>query len=250
MKLPVARKARFICGDWRVRRIFEWLKRKPNPELARIVERLEQLNQSLSSAAINQATALTQLDEKAEKTLQGINRIDEHITVSSQAMPEEMRKVILEALQVWIKLEETKKELQNAFHQIPDASGKTPGNMSGISPGMSPESGRVPADTRSQHPDELKNIRVEIERLTLRQRQLISILMDRGWLTYEEIAENLRISVSRARNYVSEIIGRGFPVSKVDSIEGKKIGIPTIIQDFILEDRHPDTPGKASGIEE
>ncbi len=74
--------------------------------------------------------------------------------------------------------------------------------------------------------------------------------MERGWLTNEEIAENLRISVSRARNYVSEIIGKGFPVSKMDSVEGKKIGIPTTIQDFILEDRHPDTPGKTSDIQE
>jgi DNA-binding NarL/FixJ family response regulator len=225
--------------------IFEWLKRKPNPELVKIENRLDQLNQSLLNSTESQTASLTQLNEKAERTLQGIDRIDERVTVSSQAMPEEMRKIVVEALQVWFKLEETKKELQNAFHQIPDASGKTPGNMSGTSP----ESGRVHPDTRS-HPDELKNIRVEIERLTLRQRQLISILMDRGWLTYEEIAENLRISVSRARNYVSEIIGRGFPVSKVDSIEGKKIGIPTTIQDFILEDRRPDTPGKTSGIRE
>lgn len=219
------------------------MKRKLNPELVKIGDKLEQLNQSLSSVAINQATALTQLDEKAEKTLQGISRIDEHIAVSSQAMPEEMRKIILEALQVWIKLEETRKELQNAIH--PDASGKTPGNMSGTSP----ESGRVHPDTRYQHPD-VQSLRIELERLTLRQRQLISILMERGWLTYDEIAQNLGISVSRARNYVSEIIGRGFPVSKVDSIEGKKIGIPTTIQDFILEDRRPDTPGKTSGIED
>jgi DNA-binding CsgD family transcriptional regulator len=244
MKLLRARKARFICGDWQVIEIFEWLKRKPNPELVKIGDRLEQLNQSLSSVAVSQSTAFTQLDEKAEKTLQGISRIDEQITVSSQAIPGEVRKVTLEALQVWIKLEETRKELQ-AIHQIPDASGKTPGNMSGTSP----ESGRVHPDTRS-HPDELRNMRVEIERLTLRQRQLISILMERGWLTYEEIAQHLGISVSRARNYVSEIIGRGFPVSKVDSIEGKKIGIPTTIQDFILENRHPDTPGKTSGIED
>jgi len=222
------------------------LKRKPNPELAKIGDRLEQLNQSLSSVAVNQATALTQLDEKAERTLQGIGRIDEHIAISSQAMPDEMRKTILEALQVWIKLEETKKELQNAIRQIPDASGKTPGNVSGILSA----SGRVHPDTRYEDPDELKGLRAELERLTLRQRQLISILMERGWLTYEEIAEHLRISVSRARNYVSEIIGRGFPVSKVDSVEGKKIGIPTTIQDFILEDRRPDTPGKTSGIED
>jgi hypothetical protein len=165
MKVLSARKARFISGDWQVRKIFGWLNRKPNPELVKIGDRLEQLNQSLSSAAISQATTLTQLDDKAERTLQGINRIDEHVTISSQAMPKEMRKIILEALQVWIKLEETRKELQNASHQIPDASGKTPGNVSGISPGL----GRVPADTRS-HPDELKNMRVEIERLTLRQR--------------------------------------------------------------------------------
>jgi DNA-binding NarL/FixJ family response regulator len=247
MKLLAARKARFICGDWQVRKIFGWLKRKPNSELVRIEGKLDQLSQSVLTSKEIQTASLAELNNKADKTLQGISTIDEHVTISSQVMPAEMRKTVLEALQVWIKLEETKEELQNAIRQIPDASGRTPGNVSGISPGMSPVCGRVPADTRS-HPDELKNIRVEIERLTLRQRQLISILMERGWLTYEEIAENLRISVSRARNYVSEIIGRGFPVSKVDSIEGKKIGIPTTIQDFILEDRHPDAPGKTSGI--
>ncbi len=129
-----------------MREIFGWLKRKPNHELINIESKLDQLNQSLSNAAINQAAALTQLYEKTEKTLQGISRIDEHITISSQAMPEEMRKIMSEALQVWIKLEETRKELQNIIHQIPDASGKTPGNMSGTSP----ESGRVHPDTRSR----------------------------------------------------------------------------------------------------
>jgi DNA-binding CsgD family transcriptional regulator len=245
MKLLAARKAGYICGDWQVRKIFEWLKRKPNPELVRIEGKLDQLNQSVTDNAASQSKALTQLDEKADKTLLDISKIDEHITVTSQALPDEMRKIILEALQVWIKIEETKKELQKAIQQRPDASGKTPGNVSGISP----ESGRVHPDTRS-HPDELRDLRIELERLTLRQRQLISILMERGWLSYEEIAENLRISISRARNYVSEIIGRGFPVSKVDSIKGKKIGIPTTIQDFILEDKHPDTPGKTSGIQD
>lgn len=222
------------------------MKRKPNPELMNIENKLDQLNESMANIAVSQVSALTQLNEKAERTLESINRIDEHVTLSSQAIPEEMRKVILEALQVWIKLEETQKELQNAIHQIPDASGKTSGNVSDISA----ESGRVHPDTRFQRPDELKSFRIELERLTLRQRQLISILMERGWLTYEEIAEHLQISVSRARNYVSEIIGRGFPVSKVDSIEGKKIGIPTTIQDFILEDRHPDALGKTSSIED
>ncbi len=224
-----------------MREIFGWLKRKPNHELLNIESKLDQLNQSVASSA----AALTQLNDKAEKTLQGISRIDEHIAISSQAMPEEMRKIILEALQMWIKLEETRKELQNAIQQIPDASGKTPGNMSGISP----ESGRIHSDTRYQHPD-VQSLRIELERLTLRQRQLISTLMERGWLTYEEIAQSLGISVSRARNYVSEIIGRGFPVAKVDSVEGKKIGIATTIQDFILEDTRPETPGKTSGIED
>jgi DNA-binding CsgD family transcriptional regulator len=225
-----------------VRKIFEWLKRKPNPELARIGSQLDQLNGSVTNNAVNQATTLAQLNEKLDRTLEGIGEIDEQAKISSKTMPEEMRKIILESLQVWIKLEETKKQLQNAIHQIPDASGTTSG--------ISSASGRVHPDTRPERPDDLKNIRIEIERLTVRQRQLISILMDRGWLTYEEIGRQLGISVSRARNYVSEIIGRGFPVSKVDSVEGKKIGIPTTIQDFILEDKRPDTPGKTSGIED
>jgi len=221
------------------------LKRKPNPELVKIENKLDQLNQScdqLTSAATNQTMVLNQLNDKAERTLQTVNSVDEHLTISSQAMPDEIRKIILEALQVWIRLEETRKQLQEAI-RIPDAPGKTSGNTSGISSG----SGRAYPDTRYQHPDDLQGLRVELERLTIRQRQLISVLMERGWLTYEEIAQQLGISVSRARNYVSEIIGRGFPVSKVDSVEGKKVGIATTIQDFILEDKHPDTRPRPSG---
>jgi DNA-directed RNA polymerase specialized sigma subunit len=225
--------------------IFGWLKRKPNLELVSIDDKLNQLNQSVTANAEIQAATLGKLNEKAEKTLESVSGIAQHLTVSDQTMPEEMRKIILESLEVWIKLEETKKELQHAIETRPDASGKT----SGIVPGISPASGRVHPDTRPEHPDDLKNIRVEIERLTVRQRQLIGILMERGWLTYEEIAQHLGISVSRARNYVSEIIGRGFPVSKVDSIEGKKIGIATTIQDFILEDKHPDTRPHPSGMD-
>jgi predicted HTH transcriptional regulator len=225
--------------------MFGWLKRKPKHELASIEGKLDQLNQSSAISAENQAAALAQLNERAERILSGVDRIHEHITASSQTMPEAMRKIILEALQVWIKLEETKQELQKAIDRGPDASGKTSGDMSGISSA----SGRVHPDTRPENPDDLKDIRTEVERLTYRQRQLISILMYRGWLTYEEIAQRLGISVSRARNYVSEIIGRGFPVSKVDSVEGKKIGIPTRIQDFLLEDKHPDTRPHPSGNE-
>jgi hypothetical protein len=92
MRLPAVPKVRFICGDWRVRKIFEWLKRKPNPELVKIVDRLDQLNQSVSITAESQAASIAQLDNKADRTLQGIDRIDEHVTISSQAMPEEMRR--------------------------------------------------------------------------------------------------------------------------------------------------------------
>jgi DNA-binding NarL/FixJ family response regulator len=226
--------------------MFGWLKRKPNPELVSIDGQLNQLNLSVTANSEIQAVTLAKLNEKAERTLEGIRGITQHLTVSAQTVPEEMRKIILESLQVWIKLEETKKELQKAIEPNPDASGKSSGIVSGISPA----SGRVHPDTRPEHPDDLKNIRVEIERLTVRQRQLISILMERGWLTYDEIAKHLGISISRARNYVSEIIGRGFPVSKVDSIEGKKIGIATTIQDFILEDKHPDTRPHTSGMDE
>ena len=220
------------------------MKRKSNPELVSIDDKLNQLNQLVTANAEILAATLTRLNEKAERTLEGISGIAQHLTVSAQTMPEEMRRIMLESLQVWIKLEETKKELQNALETKSDASGKS----SGIVSGMSPASGRVHPDTRPEHPDDLKNIRVEIERLTVRQRQLISILMERGWLTYDQIAQHLGISVSRARNYVSEIIGRGFPVSKVDSIEGKKVGIATTIQDFILEDKHPDTRPRTSGM--
>jgi DNA-binding CsgD family transcriptional regulator len=238
MRLPLGRRDGYIFGAWQVRRLFEWLKRKPNPELVRIDEKLDRANDSLNSLASNvtaQTATLGKFDGKIDSTLQGIQQIDLHLTDSIQTLPDHIRAVVLEALKVWVELEETRRRLSEAVQVRPDVSGN--------SSGLSPATGRAHPDVR-MHPDDLKGLRAELDRLTLRQRQLISILMERGWLSYEEIANHLGISVSRARNYVSEIIGRGFPVSKIDSVEGKKIGISTTIQDFILEGKHPDTSGK------
>jgi DNA-binding CsgD family transcriptional regulator len=242
MRLPLDRRDGYIFGVWQVRRLFEWLKRKPNPELIRIDEKLDRANDSLNRLASNitdQTATLDKVDGKIDSTFQGIQQIDLHLAESTHSLPDQMRTVVLEALKVWVELEETRKRLSDVARLKPD----TPGNSSG----SSPASGRAHPDVRYTHPDDLKGLRAELERLTLRQRQLISILMERGWLSYEEIANHLGISISRARNYVSEIIGRGFPVSKIDSVEGKKIGISTTIQDFILEGRHPDTHPDTSG---
>jgi DNA-binding CsgD family transcriptional regulator len=180
-----------------------------------------------------------QVDDKIDSIMLGIKQFDEHLVASSQTLPAQMRTIVIEALKVWVELEETRTRLGEIVRLIPDVSGNPSGSSSA--------SGRTHSDVRYTRPDDFKGLRSELDRLTLRQRQLISILMERGWLTYEEIAHHLGISVSRARNYVSEIIGRGFPVSKIDSVEGKKIGIPTTIQDFILEGKRPDTRLETSG---
>lgn len=85
--------------------------RMPNPELVSIDDKLNQLNQSVTANAEIQAATLAKLNEKAERTLEGISGIIQQLTASAQTMPEEMRKIILETLQVWIKLEETKRQM-------------------------------------------------------------------------------------------------------------------------------------------
>jgi hypothetical protein len=70
MSHPQVQRGKSTFGGWRVRRIFEWLKRKPNPELVKIEDKLELLNQTVTVSAESQAMALSELNEKTERTLQ------------------------------------------------------------------------------------------------------------------------------------------------------------------------------------
>jgi hypothetical protein len=71
MKLGQVQKDRSIYGDWQVRKIFGWLKPKPNPELVKIESKLDQLNQLTAINAENQAVTLAQFNDKAENAAGG-----------------------------------------------------------------------------------------------------------------------------------------------------------------------------------
>ena len=68
-----------------------------------------------------------------------------------------------------------------------------------------------------------------------RHREILVMLINSGFHTYEQIAKRLSISNSRARAYVSELKNDyGMPIRQVRDAEGYKVGIETRFVEQIL----------------
>jgi biotin operon repressor len=65
-----------------------------------------------------------------------------------------------------------------------------------------------------------------LNRIRGRHRELLALLINNGFHTYDQIAQKLDISRSRARAYVAELKNSyGLPLRQVRDAEGYKIGI-------------------------
>ena len=68
-----------------------------------------------------------------------------------------------------------------------------------------------------------------------RHREILAMLINSGFHTYDQIAKRLSISNSRARAYVSELKNDyGMPIRQVRDAEGYKVGIETRFVEQIL----------------
>ena len=68
-----------------------------------------------------------------------------------------------------------------------------------------------------------------------RHREILVMLINNGFHTYDQIAKQLNISNSRARAYVAELKnGYGLPIRQVRDAEGYKVGIETRFVEQIL----------------
>jgi biotin operon repressor len=68
-----------------------------------------------------------------------------------------------------------------------------------------------------------------------RHREILVMLINNGFHTYDQIAKQLNISNSRARAYVAELKnGYGLPIRQVRDAEGYKVGIEARFVEQIL----------------
>ena len=74
-----------------------------------------------------------------------------------------------------------------------------------------------------------------LNRITGRHREVLALLMNQGFHTYEQMAKKLSISQSRARAYIAELKNNfNVPLRQVRDPEGYKIGIDVGFVEQIL----------------
>lgn len=77
--------------------------------------------------------------------------------------------------------------------------------------------------------------RESLNRVHGRHREILAMLINSGFHTYDQIARKLSISNSRARAYVAELKNDyGLPIRQVRDAEGYKVGIETRFVEQIL----------------
>ena len=80
--------------------------------------------------------------------------------------------------------------------------------------------------------------------LTGKQRKLLAILLDSGFLSYAEIGEKLGITHESAKNLVNRLLKDGEKArlfSKQETDRGVTVGLSGEVQDEILEKKHRTT---------
>jgi DNA-binding CsgD family transcriptional regulator len=87
---------------------------------------------------------------------------------------------------------------------------------------------RMKSERLSRKDGQLRSIRG-------RHREILAMLINNGFHTYEQIAQKLGISQSRARAYIADLRNNyGVPLKQVRDPEGYKIGVDTRFVEQIL----------------
>ncbi len=90
-----------------------------------------------------------------------------------------------------------------------------------------------------------KSIQDVSKELTGKQKRLLALLLDSGFLTYVEIGEKLGITHESAKNFVNRLLKdreKARIFYKQETEEGVKVGVSTEIQDEVLKKKYRTTP--------
>jgi len=93
--------------------------------------------------------------------------------------------------------------------------------------------GRAKTEQFAEHNEQLLASK-NLELIKGRQREIVAVLMNDGFHTYEQLAKKMNISQSRARAYVTELKSSGVPLKQMRDAEGYKIGIDAGFVEKIL----------------
>jgi DNA-binding CsgD family transcriptional regulator len=99
-------------------------------------------------------------------------------------------------------------------------------------------------DSISAQPQIETPIQVMTSELTGKQKRLLAILLDSGFLSYREIGEKLGITHESAKNLVNRLLkdeGKARIFSKQETERGILIGVSSEVQDEILERKRRTT---------
>jgi DNA-binding CsgD family transcriptional regulator len=94
-----------------------------------------------------------------------------------------------------------------------------------------------------------KPIQEITKELTGKQKRLLAILMESGFLSYAEIGEKLGITHESAKNFVNRLLkdtNKTRLLSKQETDDGIKVGVCSEIQDEILKKKYRTTPNDST----
>jgi DNA-binding CsgD family transcriptional regulator len=90
-----------------------------------------------------------------------------------------------------------------------------------------------------------KPIQEITKQLTGKQKRLLAILLDSGFLSYAEIGEKLGITHESAKNLVNRLLkdtDKGRLFSKQETDQGIKVGVSSDVQDEVLRKKYRTVP--------
>ena len=94
-----------------------------------------------------------------------------------------------------------------------------------------------------------KSIQEISKELTGKQKRLLALLLDSGFLSYAEIGEKLGITHESAKNFVNRLLKNGEKsrlFSKQETKDGIRVGLSDEIQDELLKKKYRTTPNDSA----
>jgi len=104
-------------------------------------------------------------------------------------------------------------------------------------------------DSGSGHRQAEKPIHEITKGLTGKQKRLLAVLMDSGFLSYAEIGEKLGITRESAKNLVNRLLkdtDKGRLLSKQETDQGIEVGVSSDVQDEVLRKRYRTIPNDSN----
>jgi hypothetical protein len=174
---------------------------------------------------------------------------------SLMSIREELRKMPSETAAIYNQsLENSNRDVLRKLDELPDRITMPLKEMIVISKQeILAELVRISSDYNAHRSHDSDSAQAHIERpiqeitngLTGKQKKLLAILLDSGFLSYGEIGQKLGITHESAKNLVNRLLKddeKGKLFSKQETDKGVIVGVSNDVQDEILKRKHRTTP--------